>query len=240
MRIVRNERHISIRAALGKYGVLGGLLALLAGLIISLSRPEQIASPLVSTLLALVPLGFVLAVVGGYFADRYVGPLAHHDALAAVLKGLDNRHVLLQYVLPAPHVLLAPGSLTAIVVKTQRGQVTCQEAGRWKHRDRGRFFRQLMGQEAVRAPDFEAERQVIKLQRWLSSQLPGVDVPVRAVIVFVNPDVVLDADASPVPTFYGKKVKAWLRGPGKLSPLPPNARRQVEQVTGIAPAAGAE
>jgi hypothetical protein len=35
-----------------------------------------------------------------------------------------------------------------------------------------------------------------------------------------------------VPAFYGKKVKAWLRGPGKLKPLPGDVRGQLAEAIG--------
>ncbi len=230
MRIIRNERRIHVLSFIGKYATLAGLLALLAGLVISFTKPEWLMPTLVS-----MALGTSLSMVGGFFADRYIGPLARHDALARALKGLNDQYVLLQYLLPTSHVLLEPGGCTVFVVKAQGGQVTYQEDGRWKHRQRGKFFRQFAGQEAVGAPDIEAERQVHKLERWLTSRLPDIGVPVRAAITFVNPDVTLDAAASPVPAFYGKKVKAWLRGPGKLKPLPAAERRRLADALNITP-----
>jgi hypothetical protein len=227
MRIIRNERHIRTRSFIGRYATLAGLLVLLASLVISFVKPEWIL-----LMLACVTLGIILSMVGGYFADRYAGPLAHHDGLVGVLKGMDDHHALVQYVLPASHVLVEPGGCTAFVVKAQEGQVTCQDEGRWKHRQRGKLFRQFAGQEALGAPDIEAGTQARKLKRWLDRHLPDVEVPVRAAIVFVNPEVTLDADCSPVPAFYGKKVKAWLRGPGKLKPLPRDLRRQLAEAIG--------
>jgi hypothetical protein len=91
----------------------------------------------------------------------------------------------------------------------------------------------MVGQPGVGVPDLEAERQTEKLKSWLDDQLPGADVPVRAVIVFVNPDVQLDAAESPIPTFYGKKIKAWLRGPGRLKSLPHDVHRQLASALGV-------
>jgi hypothetical protein len=234
MRIIRNERRIRVLSSIGKYATLAGLLALLAGLIISFARPHWFIP-----MLASITLGMGLSIVGGFFADRYASPLAHHDALAGVLKGLDNRYVLLQYILPTPHVLLEPGGCTVLVVKAQGGQVTCED-GRWKHRQRGKFFRQFAGQEGLGAPHIEAEGQVRRLESHLSRHLPDVEVPVRAAIVFVNPDVALDAATSPVPAFYGKKVKAWLRGPGRLKPLPSALYRELAEAMGVDAEEGAE
>jgi len=224
MRIVQNERRIRTLGFIGQYATLGGMLVLLAGLIISFVRPEWLTVMFICVL-----LGVMLSVVGGFFADRYAGPMARHDTLAKVLKGLDDQYTLLHYVLPVSHVLVEPGGCTVFVVKPQGGQVTYDD-GRWKHRQRGKFFRQFAGHEAVGVPQMEAESQVSKLERWLAKEHDVEEVPVRAAIVFVNPEVQLDATDPPVPTFYGKKVKAWLRGPGKLKPLPDATRRRLEEI----------
>jgi len=227
MRIIRNERHISVRSSIGQYATLGGLLVLLLGLGISFLRPGWSIPLLVS-----MGLGFTLSVVGGSFADRYAGSLAHHKALAEVLKGLDYRHTLLQYVLPAHHVLLEPGGCTCFVVKTQGGVVAYQ-GGRWTHRQRGSFFRRLVGQEGVDRPDVDAQREVDRLVAYLQAQMTGADeVPVRGVVVFVNEHVQLEAQDAPVPAFYRKKVKDWLRGPGDRKPLPEDLHRQVTLALG--------
>lgn len=228
MRTIQNERRIRVSRAVGQYGTMAGFLALLGGLIISFTKPDWLV-----VLVACLILGYTLSVVGGFFSDRYVGPLAHHEALAKALKGLDNRHVLLEYVLPAAHVLLEPSGCTAFAIKTQGGQVSYQEDGRWKHRQKGKFFRQFVGQEALGAPEIEAQRQAHKLERWLTRHLPNAEVPVRAVIVFVNPDITLDADASPVPALHAKKLKAWLRGPGTMKPLPDAVQRELADAFGV-------
>jgi hypothetical protein len=228
MRIIRDERHINVRSSVGQYATLGGLLILLIGLVISFVRPAW-SAPLLVTM----ALGFTLSVVGGFFADRYAGSLAHHKTLADLLKGLDYRHTLLQYVLPANHVLLEPGGCTCFVVKAQGGKVV-YDHGKWTHRQRGRFFRRLVGQEGLGKPHHEAQREVEKLERYLGEQMDDADqVPVRGVIVFANEDVQLDADRSPVPAFYRKKVKDWLRGPGDLKPLPDDMLRRLNTALGV-------
>jgi hypothetical protein len=228
MRVIRDERHIRVRSLIGRYMPFAGIAVLAAGWLISLGKPESLLALLIS-----LPVGLLLSTVGGFFAERYVGPLAHHNALATALKGLDDSYVLLQYVLPAPHVLVEPGGCTVFVVKVQGGQVTCQEDGRWKHRQRGKVFRQFAGQEAIGDPSYEAERQLGRFQDWLAQQLLDVEVPVQAAIVFVHPQVQLDADDSPTPAFYSKKVKGWLRGPGKLKPLPVDVYRRLASALGI-------
>lgn len=225
MRIIRNERRINLLSSVGQYATLGGLLVLLSGLVISFVRPTWLVPLAVS-----MALGFILSVVGGYFADRYAGPLAHHTALAEVLKGLDYRHTLVQYLLPADHVLLEPAGCTCFVVKGQGGEVAYEdgEDGRWSHKQRGKFFRQLVGQERLGEPHVQAEQEVVRLERYLDAEMEDANrVPVRGVIVFVNEDVQVEADQSPVPAFYRKNVKDWLRGPGHLDPLPAEVQQEL-------------
>ncbi len=233
MRVIRNERHIRTRNFIGRYVPWVGILTVLIAWFISITNPGTLLAVLI-----ILPVGFIVTVAGGYFADRYVGPLAHHSVLVKTLKGLDDQHLLVQYLLPASHVLVEPGGCTAFVVKTQGGQViySPEKGGRWRHIQRGKFWRQFAGQEGIGLPDFEAERQAERLRRWLARRLPDVEVPVRGVVVFVHPNVTLEADESPVPALLGKKLKTWLRGPGKLKPLPDDVRRRLAEVLdGIKP-----
>ncbi len=233
MRIVRDERRIKILSSIGQYASLGGLLVLLIGLVISFVRPEA-TWPLIGSM----TVGFTLSVIGGFFVDRYAGSLAHHRSLEEVLKGLDYRHTLLQYVVPVDHVLLEPGGCTVCVVKNQGGRVVYEdgEDGEWEHHQRGKVFRRLVGQGGVGQPDQEAREQVERLQQYLRENLEGQGdterIPVRGVIVFVNEDVELEAEESPVPAFYRKKVKDWLRGPGSLRPLPADLHDRLTQALG--------
>jgi len=221
MRIIRNERLIRRRRAIGQYVPWLALLVLFTGLIISFAKPEWFLAMLGS-----IVLGLALSMLGGFFAERYASPIAHHEALTRALKGLDDRNLLVQYVLPATHVLLDPGGCTVFVVKSQGGTIIYED-GRWNHKQKSKVFRQLAGQESLGAPHAEAERQVHKLQEWLTRQLPDAEVPVRAAIVFVSPSVTVNADGSPVPALHSKKLKAWLRGPGRRKPMSKKVYRQV-------------
>jgi hypothetical protein len=116
-------------------------------------------------------------------------------------------------------VLFDPGGATVLVVKTHAGEITFEE-GRFKTRQKGRFFRQLAGQESLGLVHEEASHLAAKVETWLAVHAEGVDVPVRAAIVFVNKGAKLDAADSPVPAFYDKKIKSWLRGPGKRKAIP--------------------
>jgi hypothetical protein len=226
MRIVANETYIRRRSVVGRYASLAGLGVLAIGLIFSWTRSSSLLlMPIV--LGGVLSVGVLLSFVGGYYGEQFGGPLAHYLGVRNALKGLDDRYVLLQYVLPVPHVLLGPDGLTVFVVRSQPGEVTFA-GGKWRHRQRARFLRQLAGQEGLGAPEADVQRAVERMERHLRKELPGAEAPLRGVVLFTNPDVQLNLDDPPVLAFYGKKVKSWLRGPGAGKMLPAEVLQQLE------------
>jgi hypothetical protein len=222
-----DEKYVKRRATVGRYASFGSLIIMGAALLFSFTQlTTSLAIPL--ALWGVVLLGMLMSFVGGYYGERFGGPMAHHLSVDAALKGLDNRFALFQYVLPSPHVLSGPDGVTLIVVRSQAGRVTYAD-GKWVHKQRGRFFRELAGQERVGRVELEVEHQVGRMQRYLEEHVPGVEVPVRGVVLFTHPDVELDLEEPPVQVFYGKKIRGWLRGPGMGKALPDDVRQQVEQ-----------
>ena len=229
MRIVAKETYIRRATGIGKWLTLFSLLLLGLSLVIYMVRVD-----LWFVTLSLGGLGFVFSVVGSYYGDRFAGPLAHHVRVPEALKGLDDEHTLLVYKTPAPFVLIEPSGLTVLLVKNQGGTVTYAN-GKWRHQQAGRFLRQMGGQEALGRPDEHAALLVSDMQRYLRKRLPdGVEIPVRAVIVFIAPKVQLDAADSPTPALRAEKVKGWLRGPGRRSTLSGELRRQLADALGLA------
>lgn len=227
MRIVANQGYIARGAFVGRYASLVGLSVLVAAFIFSWTRTSSLVTMQLGLAAALL-LGVLLSFIGGHYADRFGPGHAHHLAVRNSLKGLDDRYVLFQYVLPAPHVLLGPDGLTVLVVRSQPGEVAFSE-GRWHHRQRGKFLRLMAGQEGLGLPEADLEREVARITRALQQVLPAQDVPVRGVVVFTHPDVQLDLRDPPVPILHARKLKAWLRGPGAGRVLPAHLRQQLEE-----------
>ncbi len=238
MRLIANEKYITRREVVGRYAGIGSILIVIVAFVLLYS---QIASPLVTPLALVVALtvGVLLSFIGGYYGERFGGPLAHHLGVRAALKGLGNRFVLFQYVLSVPHVLLGPDGLTVIVVRSQGGEVTYAD-GRWSHLQRGKFLRGLAGQEKIGRPELEVEHQVERMMRYLEKHLPGVEVPVRGVVLFTNPDVQLDTQDPPLSVFYGKRIRSWLRGSGMRKALPDELWQQLAEQLVEAPSVGAD
>lgn len=192
---------------MGRWTAFGGLLILIAGLVISFrwQTPAMIAA----SYSALI-VGMLLSSIGVYLADKWVQEPRADQALASALKGFDDRYCLYNYLLPAEHVLASPHGVTVFTVKRQDGTVRYAD-GRWKHEQN--FFKKLQGlsRERLGDPIQEMEQDVARMQALLDQELPGVDIPVQGAVVFTRPNVTLEVDGAPADVLHVKRLKSYLR-----------------------------
>ncbi len=228
MRIIAKESYIKSRVRIGERAPLVGLILLLVATILIWTRPEWWLLTM-----TLVWAGFITSMIGGYLGERFVGPLAHHKKVPEALKGLGGEYTLLMYKLPSPFVLVEPSGLTVILVKSQGGEITYDD-GKWRHRQKLRFFRRFAGQESIGRPDQQAKVELNQVEKALKKpSSDNLDIPVRALILFVDPDVQLDVEDSPIPAIRAAKLKSWLRGDGRASNLPEETQKRLHQILGI-------
>ena len=221
MQIVANESHINTRRKIGERAPFAGLLVLAASVILVFVRPEWMWQTMI-----LVWVGFLISLIGSYLGDRFVGPNAQHKRVPDALKGLDNNYTLLMYQLPVPFVLLEPGGLTVMSIKSQGGAISF-DGTRWHQKQKMGILRRFAGQEALGRPHRTAEAEKEYLESHLAKRLPeGVEVPVRAVILFTNPDLELRTEAGqlPVPALRAAELKRWIRKEPLRPTLSPEAR----------------
>ncbi len=215
MRLIVNESQIKRRARVGELAPLLGMGLLLVSMALLFWKPAL-------SWIALLALwvGFLASLVGGYLGGRYLGPLAHHRRVPEALKGLENSFVLLVYKTPVPFVLVDPGGITVITVRSQNGHITYRD-GKWRHQEKLGWLKRFAGQEGVGRPDQMAQLELEDLQRFLRKRLPkGMTVPARAVILFTHPEAVIEAADPPIPVFRFADLKRWLRRDGRRPNLP--------------------
>lgn len=222
MRLIANERQIKIRTRMGEIAPLVGLGLLFAGMALLFLKPEWFWIASIG-----IWVGFVASMIGSYFGGRYLGPLAHHKKVPEALKGLENSFTLLVYKTPAAFLLVDAGGLTVILVRSQGGRITYAN-GKWKQQEKMGALKRFAGQEGVGRPEQMAQLEVEDLQRFLRKRLPeGVEIPLRAVILFVHPDVVLEVENPPMPVFRTPELKRWLRKEGRRPNLPKETLAQL-------------
>jgi hypothetical protein len=228
MRLISNASLIKRNAAIGRYASLAGLVVLVGGLVFSIvvppgQRPELQFIPLVTLL-----FGFLLSNLGIFYSNRWVRPPRPDEALDASLKGLDDRHVLYHYRLPASHVLVAPSGVYVLLPKRQGGTVSFAD-GKWRHSGHNRFLA-FFGQEGLGNPLAELAGEVSALNKYFEKNLPEAGVPLKGIVVFTNTATSVDADDAPVPVLHTKKLKDYIRRQPKGATLSQTALGELNKL----------
>ena len=222
MKIIIDRQTLARRARLSHAASLGGLLVLLSSVGISLWQPSW-------TLLTglLLFAGGSLAIVGIYFANRWVKKPRPEDLLDQALKGLDDRHRLYHYSLPCDHLLLTPGGIIAIETVPLEGVFTYRD-GKWRQRmTPGRAMR-FFGEERLGNPIDRAQASAGSIKGRLVEEIPeAASLEARGMVVFTNPFVELNIEKSPLPICKADKVRARLPKDG--SKLSMDTYRQIQE-----------
>jgi len=180
-------------------------------------------------------IGFVLANISAYNANRYVRePRADH-VLEKALRGFDNNYHLFNYTAAAPHVLLTPSRLYVITAKNQDGVIR-KQGTRWKRNFSVKRLFLFFNEEALGNPTHEALSNAEKLRTQLSRALSG-DLPaIEPLVVFTHPNATLQLDdpsgrdRDEVPAMLAKDLKKHLRSQPKGTLIAPEVRRQLTEV----------
>lgn len=238
MRVYNNEPFIRRRARLGKWGSLGGLGILFVGLLISFYEQYFYLS------FACLIVGFLLSQLGTHNAAIFTRSPRQHERLEQALKGLDDRYVLFNYMLPAAHVLLGPHGLMIFRLKDQPGEIECH-GDRWKQRKTALRILNLFGPEGLGNPTRDVEDEFRMLARFLEKQgIPLDGVPVEKVVLFLSPAVKLTLEEPTVTVLLAKQLKPYLREPARRKQFRATERKafqaRLEAALGLAPAPAAE
>ena len=207
MQIYTNETLIKRYASISKVLSTSGILVLLSGLVISFLRPEWYSMPFYTLI-----LGFMLANIGMFLANKYVRNPRPDIVLSNSLKGLDDRYFLYQYILPAQHVIVSPSGVYAVITKFQSGTVEwLSEKQNIKHRGVS-LYKRIFAQESIGQPIIEAQSESKRLYKYLYAKY-GEDTPdVYPLIVFTNPKIdLINIKKTPIPMIKAKRLNAYLR-----------------------------
>lgn len=213
MKIFRNEKLIQRNARIAQVTLLGGLLVLAGGMIISFQYPGQFYY----SLIALVA-GFILSQIGIYFSNRWSRKPRPDEILDQALKGLDDKFSLYHYQSPVSHLLLGPCGIWCLRPYNQKGSISFSN-GRWRQKG-GSLYMKIFAQESLGRPDLEYQSDVEKVNRLLSEN--DIQEEVSAALVFTNPQVeinISDDETPPVETIYVAKLKDLIRKYAKAKTL---------------------
>jgi hypothetical protein len=214
MKSIMDEAKIKRRRRLSNFASVGGLIVLLASVVMPLVR-EAFAAFSVYVMFA----GLAASMVGIYFANRWVKKPRPEDSLNQALKGLSDKHRLYHYAsLPCDHVLLGPAEVVVLETINLEGLFSYQ-GGRWREAiSFGRALRYIV-EEHLGDPLKSAQGSERFLKKLFSEEIEGGDkIPVKSMVVFVHPRAELKVKGAPIPVCTVDKLRRHFSG--KESRLP--------------------
>ena len=214
MKTIIDRAAMRRRASLAHTASLGGLLVLLGSVAVNLWKPDL--TWLSGTMLF---AGGAAAMVGIYFANRWVRKPRPEDILDKSLKGLSDQHRLYHYTRYGDHLLLTPNGLVILETVNLEGQFSYQD-GHWKQKmSIGRALRFFV-EERLGDPNRRIQEETSVLQQYLMEGLHSeTQIPIQGLIVFTHPMAEVKIEQPPIPVVNPDKLSKKVPHPG--SKLPP-------------------
>ena len=216
MKTYLDRKKVGTRAELSNLASIGGLVLLLASVLLPLFLPKAANFSFV-----LMVVGLGTAMVGIYYANRWVRKPRPEERLDKALKGLADSYHLYHYPpFPPDHLLLTPNGVVILETIGLAGSFSYKD-GKWREAMTiGRALRSIV-EEHVGDPIRSALRTEQTLRERLAKVVEGT-VPIKPVVVFVHPAAELDIEQSPHPGPAGRKTQETghhrraQTGPGSL------------------------
>lgn len=201
MKTYIDRKKVGTRAELSNTASIGGLVLLLASVLLPLFLPKAAN---VSFLLMVVGLG--TAMVGIFYANRWVRKPRPEERLDKALKGLADSYHLYHYPpFPPDHLLLTPNGVVILETISLAGSFSYKD-GKWREAMTiGRALRSIV-EEHVGDPI----RSALRTEQTLRARLGNVvteAVPIKPVVVFIHPAVELEIEKAPILVLPAEKLK---------------------------------
>jgi len=207
--ILNNEKLIKTRTTWSGRLMLAGFGLILGSAVITFLNPTE-PSYILPAYAALFG-GFIIFNVGASAGAKWRLLPRPDQALARTLKGLDHRHRLYNYLLPADHVLLTPAGVTVFQVRRLLGVISCTN-DKWFHKRSLLSRLRFAAEEQVGDPTRDVKLDVETMRQFLDKHLENADlVPVNGLILFSNPNVQLTVENSSIPVLTSKDAKDYVR-----------------------------
>ncbi len=212
IRLIDSNR-INRYALLSNVASVGGLLLLMASVALPMFYPS-----LASISIVLMASGLGSAMVGIYFANRWVRKPRPEEQIDRALKGLGDTYAVCHYPkLPVDHILVTPTAIIVMETIAYQGMFVYKE-GKWKENMTiGRAIRYIV-EEHLGDPTRTVLSEVDYLKEKLKQEgLP--EISVRGLVLFTHPAAIVDVKNPPVPVCRIDKLRKTIDIPGaRISP----------------------
>lgn len=226
MRVITNNKLIKKNIKIGKITTFSALGILLAGLVVTYVRKDQLIWSL-----AALAVGFIVSQIGMYYGSRWGRSPRPDEAIASALKGLDDKYTLYNYTSPVSHLLAGPAGLIPLIPLYSPGYITYNADKQRYQQKGGKFIRKISGMDSLGKPDLDAQSDVQAVKKFLDNNIGKDSYPEPApVLVFINPEATVNLVDAPVPGIKTEKLKDYIRKLSKSQPVPTES---IEKITSL-------
>lgn len=233
MRVITNTDIVESRSQWAKRISPIAMFTLLTAFLLNLyslfkpGHPEYIQYTFI-----LLMVGLVLSMISTNLVNRWVREPRADQVLSNILKKFSKDHVLFNYTISPPHILLTPSRLYVITVKRQTGQITVKGDRFSRKFAWGRLLR-FFADEGLGVPVVEAQSSVNKLHKFLTKNLTDEELPeIKPLVIFVNKDVELSVNDPVIPVMRSNGLKTYLREHDKQKAISASLRDRLIEIIG--------
>jgi hypothetical protein len=221
MKIIKNEKLIKRNGSIGGWALAASMIVLGGALYINIFGDPTADIQSSYLMLGGFVVGYILMLIGLYFVTRFGGHPRVDEKIDAALKGLPGDYTIYHFKAPAPHVLVGPAGIWALIPYRQRGTMTYTK-NRWRVKNGGfsQTYMSIFGLEGIGRPDLEAENEINDIKKHLVKNLSENEtIEVRAALLFTNEEMQIQAEGAPLPALKLKQLKDFIRQKAKEKPL---------------------
>jgi hypothetical protein len=227
MRTITNEQMMARGGRLGQLATLIGLVMVFGALIASFTEYRMMS-------VVLVALGVVMYTLGNRGQEQAMRGPQRIQRLTGALGEFDDRYRLYNHVLPVDHVVLTPHGVFVLIVRGLDGKIRCFK-DKWVRDMNLRRVLRFFTEESLGNPTKELQQDVEKLQKYIEEEAPDVNTEVQGVVVFSNPEALLEVTTASVPVMPLRRLKGHIRKASSRGDMSPETLGALTQLFEEAP-----
>ena len=219
MKIIRNDKLIKRNSKISQYVLFISLATLAVGIYFALKF--NTADKIGWAYLSLIP-SFFLVQLSSRMRNRWSRSPRPDEVVTQSLKGLDNQYSLYIYTTTAPHLLIGPAGIWIIKTYYQSGTIFLDEKKNiLKQKGGGNFFSKIFLSEGVGNVIRDSNDLKKRLEKFFQNAGISDHPEIKAVSVFIDPNVVVDIPKFDEVVISSAKLKDFMRRMAKQVNLLP-------------------
>ncbi|MBN1563638.1 MAG: hypothetical protein JXA10_07360 [Anaerolineae bacterium] len=204
MRVVINEAQIKRNRQFSHILVIVSLAGMVIGFFYNFSADPSQSSQITCFVM---PLLLLMTLTSVRMSNNWIREPRPENVLSDGLKGFGQKYTVFHYLLPAPHVLIAPEGVFTIRTVWQDRPYRV-EGKKW-HGEEGLMKKigGYMRQDLIGNPFQDALIEAQQVQKMVDKIAPDAGVEVQPLIVFIHPAASFEAEDPLFPVLYADNKK---------------------------------